>query len=53
MVEPTVGGQVESGELRWPPDEIGSDVIDGHAQATGEVITLKEHSAMLQNIVLV
>lgn len=24
MVEPTDGAEVESGELRWPPDEPGS-----------------------------
>ncbi|KAK1874699.1 Pleckstrin like domain containing family G member 3 [Dissostichus eleginoides] len=37
VVQPTDGGQVESGELRWPPDDISSDVIssdvtEGHAQ---------------------
>ncbi|KAL3052007.1 hypothetical protein OYC64_004710 [Pagothenia borchgrevinki] len=40
VVQPTDGGQVESGELRWPPDDISSDVIssdvtEGHAQVTG------------------
>ncbi|KAK5879507.1 hypothetical protein CesoFtcFv8_022615 [Champsocephalus esox] len=40
VVQPTDGGQVESGELRWPPDDISSDVISsdvtkGHAQVTG------------------
>lgn len=42
VVELTDGGEVESGELRWPPDDVGSDVREGHTQVTGEVITLKE-----------
>ncbi|XP_042359059.1 protein LBH-like [Plectropomus leopardus] len=35
VVEPTNGGQVESGELRWPPDDVTCDVTEGHAQQTG------------------
>lgn len=42
VVELTDGGEVESGELRWPPDDVSSDVREGHAQVTGKVITLKE-----------
>ncbi|KAI3363999.1 hypothetical protein L3Q82_001595 [Scortum barcoo] len=34
VVEPTDGGEVESGELRWPPDDVSSDVREGHAQKT-------------------
>nr|XP_046229954.1 protein LBH [Scatophagus argus] len=26
VVEPTDGEEVESGELRWPPDDVSSDV---------------------------
>ncbi|XP_030626617.1 protein LBH [Chanos chanos] len=38
VVEPTEGGEVESGELRWPPDDLSSKVEprDAQAQATGE-----------------
>ncbi|KAK2855783.1 hypothetical protein Q5P01_004518 [Channa striata] len=35
VVEPTDGGDVESGELRWPPDDISGSVTEGHAQVTG------------------
>ncbi|XP_037607370.1 protein LBH-like [Sebastes umbrosus] len=35
VVEPTDGGEVESGELRWPPDDVSSDVREGKAQVTG------------------
>lgn len=41
VVEPTDGGDVESGELRWPPDDVRRDVTEGHTQVTGEVMTLK------------
>uniref|UniRef100_A0A3Q4BZN7 LBH domain-containing protein n=1 Tax=Mola mola TaxID=94237 RepID=A0A3Q4BZN7_MOLML len=34
VVEPTDGAEVESGELRWPPDEPSSPGAD--AQAAGE-----------------
>lgn len=37
VVEPTEGGEVESGELRWPPDDGSGDITEGHAQVTGEV----------------
>ncbi|XP_069028775.1 protein LBH-like [Embiotoca jacksoni] len=30
VVEPTDGGDVESGELRWPPDDVSSDVTEEH-----------------------
>lgn len=53
VVEPTDGGEVESGELRWPPDDVSSDVREGHAQVTGEVITSKEQWLTLQLIVTV
>lgn len=40
MVEPTDAGEVESSELRWPPDDVSSDITEDHnAQVTGEVIT--------------
>ncbi|KAF1377087.1 hypothetical protein PFLUV_G00218290 [Perca fluviatilis] len=29
VVEPTVGGQVESGELRWPPDDVTEGQVTG------------------------
>ncbi|XP_041814932.1 protein LBH [Chelmon rostratus] len=38
VVEPTDGGEVESGELRWPPDDVSSDVREGHAQVTGSPV---------------
>lgn len=37
VVEPTDGDEVESGELRWPPDDVGGDVTQ---QVTGELIPL-------------
>lgn len=40
VVEPTEGGDVESGELRWPPEDIGSDVTEGHTEVTGDVVAL-------------
>jgi len=36
VVEPTDAGEVESGELRWPPDDVGSDVTAEPQQVTGE-----------------
>uniref|UniRef100_A0A3Q0SKW6 LBH domain-containing protein n=1 Tax=Amphilophus citrinellus TaxID=61819 RepID=A0A3Q0SKW6_AMPCI len=35
VVEPTDGGDVESGELRWPPDDASSDVTEEHNQVAG------------------
>ncbi|XP_026197001.1 protein LBH-like [Anabas testudineus] len=35
VVESTDGGDVESGELRWPPDDVSSDVTEGHTHVTG------------------
>ncbi|KAM4529426.1 protein LBH [Fundulus diaphanus] len=35
VVEPTEGDDVESGELRWPPDDAGGDVTQRHQQVTG------------------
>ncbi|XP_065819847.1 protein LBH-like [Labrus bergylta] len=35
VVETTDGEEVESGELRWPPDDVSSDVREGHAHLTG------------------
>ncbi|XP_030261247.1 protein LBH [Sparus aurata] len=35
VVEPTDGGDVESGELRWPPDDVSSDVREDQAQVAG------------------
>ncbi|XP_070781381.1 protein LBH-like [Enoplosus armatus] len=42
VVEPTDGGEVESGELRWPPDDVSSDVREGHAQMTGSGVPVEE-----------
>lgn len=39
VVEPTEGDEVESGELRWPPDDVISDATQARASLTGEVIT--------------
>ncbi|XP_039980519.1 protein LBH isoform X2 [Xiphias gladius] len=41
VVEPTHGEEVESGELRWPPDDVSSDVTEGHAQVTDEGFLLR------------
>lgn len=39
MVEPTESGEVESGELRWPPDDLSpaDDPRDKQAQAAGKL----------------
>ncbi|XP_026164037.1 protein LBH-like [Mastacembelus armatus] len=42
VVEPTEGGQVESGELCWPPDDVNNDVTEGHNQETGEGVPVEE-----------
>ncbi|XP_076613205.1 protein LBH isoform X2 [Chaetodon auriga] len=42
VVEPTDGGEVESGELRWPPDDISSDVRESHTQVTGSGVSVEE-----------
>ncbi|XP_040919876.1 protein LBH-like [Toxotes jaculatrix] len=42
VVEPTDGGEVESGELRWPPDDVSSDVTEEHAQVTGAGVPAEE-----------
>ncbi|XP_051265210.1 protein LBH-like isoform X2 [Dicentrarchus labrax] len=42
VVEPTDGGEVESGELRWPPDDVSSDVTEGHPQVTGVLVEQAE-----------
>ncbi|KAM8725356.1 protein LBH isoform 1-T2 [Acanthopagrus schlegelii] len=39
VVEPTDGGDVESGELRWPPDDVSSDVREDHVQVAGALFT--------------
>ncbi|KAM4713726.1 protein LBH-like isoform 1-T2 [Anableps anableps] len=36
VVEPTDADEVESGELRWPPDDVGGDVTPRHQQVTGQ-----------------
>lgn len=36
VVEPTDGDEVESGELRWPPDDVSSDVREIPSNITGE-----------------
>ncbi|KAM9551400.1 protein LBH-like isoform 1-T2 [Salvelinus alpinus] len=39
VVEPTESGEVESGELRWPPDDLSypdEDPGEAQAQAAGE-----------------
>ncbi|XP_015224472.1 protein LBH [Cyprinodon tularosa] len=35
VVEPTDSGDVESGELRWPPDDDRGDVTQRHQQRAG------------------
>ncbi|PWA28304.1 LBH domain-containing protein 2-like [Gambusia affinis] len=35
VVEPSDADQVESGELRWPPDDVSDDVTQRHQQAAG------------------
>lgn len=42
MVEPTEGDEVESGELRWPPDDVISDAPQARTSLTGEVITFNQ-----------
>ena len=49
VVEPTDGDDVESGELRWPPDDVSSDVTEGHVQVTGDLIMLQEHCLITTN----
>nr|AAI59102.1 Si:dkeyp-72h1.1 protein [Danio rerio] len=40
VVEPTESGEVESGELRWPPDDLSpTDDRDKQAQAACEKLT--------------
>ncbi|XP_056337442.1 protein LBH [Danio aesculapii] len=41
VVEPTESGEVESGELRWPPDDLSptDDSRDKQAQAACEKLT--------------
>ncbi|XP_047243531.1 uncharacterized protein LOC124881786 isoform X1 [Girardinichthys multiradiatus] len=36
VVEPTEADDVESGELRWPPDDVGDGVTQRHQQVTGQ-----------------
>uniref|UniRef100_A0A4W6EHF2 LBH domain-containing protein n=1 Tax=Lates calcarifer TaxID=8187 RepID=A0A4W6EHF2_LATCA len=36
VVEPTDRGEVESGELRWPPDDVSDDVTERHNQVTAD-----------------
>ncbi|XP_037541144.1 protein LBH [Nematolebias whitei] len=38
VVEPTDADDVESGELRWPPDDVSSDVTEGRPQVTGQPV---------------
>ncbi|XP_067273193.1 protein LBH [Pseudorasbora parva] len=41
VVEPTESGEVESGELRWPPDDLSptDDPRDKQAQAASDTLT--------------
>ncbi|KAG1940191.1 protein LBH [Pimephales promelas] len=41
VVEPTESGEVESGELRWPPDDLSptDDPRDKQAQAASDKLT--------------
>ncbi|KAI1895401.1 hypothetical protein AGOR_G00105910 [Albula goreensis] len=34
VVEPTESGEVESGELRWPPDDLSSADVPGETPST-------------------
>lgn len=38
VVETMDGGEVESGELRWPPGDVSSDITEEYTQVTGKVI---------------
>ncbi|XP_008297129.1 protein LBH-like [Stegastes partitus] len=42
VVEPTDGDDVESGELRWPPDDVSSDATEEHSQVTGGPVEEEE-----------
>lgn len=53
VVEPTDGGDVESGELRWPPDDVSSDVRESPAQVTGEVIRNIQLYNKLMSVLLI
>ncbi|XP_076873085.1 protein LBH [Brachyhypopomus gauderio] len=46
VVEPTEGGEVESGELRWPPDDLSptDETRDHQAQKAGEDPTADEET---------
>ncbi|KAB5539793.1 hypothetical protein PHYPO_G00093250 [Pangasianodon hypophthalmus] len=47
VVEPTETGEVESGELRWPPDDLSptDETRDPPAQKAGEDPTAEEEEA--------
>ncbi|XP_026880916.1 protein LBH isoform X1 [Electrophorus electricus] len=47
VVEPTEGGEVESGELRWPPDDLSptDETRDPQTQKAGEEPTAVEEEA--------
>ncbi|XP_010885865.1 protein LBH [Esox lucius] len=43
VVEPTESGEVESGELRWPPDDLTSPNDNpGQSQAVGKDLSAEE-----------
>lgn len=44
MVEPTDGAEVESGELRWPPDEPSSPDAQTERPSTEEETAGEEES---------
>ncbi|XP_028252715.1 protein LBH-like [Parambassis ranga] len=37
VVETMDGGEVESGELRWPPGDVSSDITEEYTQVTAPV----------------
>ncbi|CAJ1077830.1 protein LBH-like [Xyrichtys novacula] len=42
VVEPTDGEEVESGELRWPPDDVSSDVGESPTHNTDPGVLVEE-----------
>ncbi|XP_028996487.1 protein LBH [Betta splendens] len=49
VVEPTDGGDVESGELRWPPEDVSSDVTEGHSQVSGAPVENAESELQIKS----
>ncbi|XP_074541707.1 protein LBH [Halichoeres trimaculatus] len=50
VVEPTDGGEVESGELRWPPDDVSSDVRESPTHITDSEVPEKGAEPLKQQV---